>query len=113
MALTSRRQLAEFGNKVATRVRRFISLFNRSRPLVVRIRTRCSGGKPNTVKPSARFVSAQAANLGCALRQPSIAKPSNRVALQGVVELKDVPDGVLNARQQRVKAQTAGQHPVF
>ena len=44
--------------------------------------------------------------MGCALRQPSIAKPSNRVALQGVVELKDVPDGVLNAQQQRVKAHT-------
>ena len=38
MALASRRQLAELGDKVATRVRRFISLFNRSRPLVVGIK---------------------------------------------------------------------------
>ena len=35
VALTSRRQLTEFGNKLATRVLRLISLFSRSTPLVV------------------------------------------------------------------------------
>ena len=38
MALTRRRQLAELGNRIAIRVRRLISLFNRSMPLVVRMR---------------------------------------------------------------------------
>ena len=80
MALTSRRQLAELGNKVATRVLRLISLFRRSTPLVVRKRTRCSGGKPKTAKPSAKFSSAHVASLGCSLRQPSSAKLSKRFA---------------------------------
>ena len=80
MAVTRRRQLAVLGNNVATRVLHLISLLSRSSALVVRMRTRFSAGNTNTVKPSARFVSAQAASLGCALRQPSIAKPSSRVA---------------------------------
>ena len=37
---------------------------------------------------------------------PYIGAKAQQLALQGVVELKDVPDGLLNARQQRVKAHT-------
>jgi len=45
--------------------------------LVARMRTRCSAGRPNTVNPSARFSSAQAANLGLVLRQPSTVRLSS------------------------------------
>ena len=40
----------------------------RSRPWVVRSRTRWDGGKPNTAKPSARFSAAHSARLGASLR---------------------------------------------
>ena len=40
------------GEHVATRVRRLISRFSRSRVLLVRSRRRCSAGKSKTVSPS-------------------------------------------------------------
>ena len=71
---------AVLGNRVATRVLRLSSLLMRSRPLVVRMRTRCSGCKPNTANPSGIFSCAQLASLGCAVVQPSMAILSSRVA---------------------------------
>ena len=51
----------------ATRVRRLISRLMGSKPLVVRKRTRCAGGKLKTVNPSCSLASAQSASLGASI----------------------------------------------
>ncbi len=63
-AVTSRRQDASLGKRVATLERLRISRFNRSTLLDVRIRRQWLGGKRKTVKPSGMFSSAQEASFG-------------------------------------------------
>ena len=66
-AVTSRRQEASLGKSDATRVRRRISRFRRSSPLVVRIRRLCDSGKANTVNPCGKFSSIQVDSFGASL----------------------------------------------
>ena len=66
-AVTSLNKEASFGNRLATRVRRFSSRFCLSSILVARIRLRCSLGMPKIAKPSARFGFRPPGQLRCRL----------------------------------------------
>lgn len=85
-AVTRRNSDSSFGNNVATRVRRAISLFNRSKPLTVRQRIRCSTGNSKIASPSGTLISIQAANFGA---EQTLGLGSIRRGEHGAQRLRD------------------------